>query len=76
MLGFIFDGVFIGMTRAKEMRNSMLVSLCVIYFPVYLFFSDQGNQALWIAMNAFMLARGISLSWIYFRLNKTKQLIL
>lgn len=76
MLGFVFDGVFIGMTRAKEMRNSMLFSLCVIYFPVYLFYSGQGNHGLWIAMNAFMLARGLSLLWIYFRLNKSKQLLL
>lgn len=75
MLGFVFDGVFIGMTRAKEMRNSMIFSLCVVYFPVYLLFSGQGNHALWIAMNAFMLARGISLLWIYFKLNKNKQLI-
>ena len=76
MLGFVFDGVFIGMTRTKEMRNSMFFSLCAIYFPVYSLFSGFGNHGLWIAMNAFMLARGISLLWIYFRLNKNNQLIL
>jgi MATE family multidrug resistance protein len=76
MLGFVFDGVFIGMTRAKEMRNSMLFSLCVGYFPVWLLFAGQGNHALWIAMNAFMMARGGSLLWIYLRLNRRGKLIL
>ncbi len=76
MLGFVFDGVFIGMTRAKEMRNSMLFSLCAVYFPVWLLFAEQGNHALWMAMNAFMLARGASLLWIYTRLNRQGKLIL
>ncbi|HEY5716241.1 MAG TPA: MATE family efflux transporter [Psychromonas sp.] len=75
VLGFIFDGVFIGMTRAKEMRNSLIFSLLAVYFPVWLLFSGQGNHALWIAMNAFMLARGLSLTWFYVRLNKKGQLI-
>ena len=81
MLGFIFDGVFIGMTRGKVMRNSMLFSVIIIYFPVWwittmLLPENASNHALWIAMNAFMLARGLSLSWIYFKLNKNKQLLI
>jgi MATE family multidrug resistance protein len=75
MLGFVFDGVFIGMTRAKEMRNSMIISLCLVYFPVWFVFSAQGNHALWIAMNAFMAARGVTLLWIYLQLNKKNKLI-
>ena len=75
MLGFVFDGVFIGLTRAKEMRDSMLFSLCLIYFPVWFVFSGEGNHALWIAMNAFMLSRGLTLAWIYYRLNKNGKLI-
>jgi len=75
MLGFVFDGVFVGMTRAKEMRNSMIFSLCAVYFPVWLFFSDQGNHALWIAMNAFMMARGVSLLWIYIQLKAQNKLL-
>tara|TARA_R110001583_G_scaffold7720_9_gene37961 strand:- start:53422 stop:54768 length:1347 start_codon:yes stop_codon:yes gene_type:complete len=76
MLGFIFDGVFIGMTRASEMRNSMIFSILVVYFPVWFMFENEGNHALWIAMNAFMLARGLSLWWIYNRLSRQQLLIL
>jgi len=76
MLGFVFDGVFIGMTRAKEMRNSMIFSLLLVYFPVWFIFANEGNHALWIAMNAFMFARGISLLWIYKKLERKQLLIL
>lgn len=75
MLGFIFDGIFIGMTRAKNMRNSMIFSLCLVYFPVWFAFEEQGNHALWIAMNAFMLSRGLSLWWIYHKLSRQQALI-
>lgn len=75
MLGFVFDGVFIGLTRAKEMRNSMIFSLCLVYFPVWFIFSGEDNHALWIAMNAFMLSRGLTLLWIYSRLNQKGELL-
>jgi MATE family multidrug resistance protein len=80
MLGFIFDGVFIGMTRGKVMRNSMLFSVVTVYFPVWwvatmLLPESSSNHALWIAMNAFMLARGLSLSWSYFKLNQKNLLL-
>ncbi|PKF61461.1 MATE family efflux transporter [Psychromonas sp. psych-6C06] len=76
MLGFVFDGVFIGMARGTEMRNSMLFSLLVVYFPAWFLFAETGNHALWIAMNAFMLARGLSLWWIFRKLERKQQLIL
>lgn len=75
MLGFVFDGVFIGMTRATEMRNSMIFSLLLVYFPAWFIFANEGNHALWIAMNAFMLARGLSLFWIFRKLDKNKLLM-
>jgi multidrug resistance protein, MATE family len=76
MLGFVFDGIFIGMTRATEMRNSMIFSLLIVYFPIWFIFSSEGNHALWIAMNAFMLSRGLSLIWIYKKLARQGLLIL
>ncbi|PKH07515.1 MATE family efflux transporter [Moritella sp. Urea-trap-13] len=61
---FVFDGVFIGATRAKDMRNSMLFSVICIFLPTYIISSGLGNHALWLAMNTFMLARGLSLAWL------------
>ena len=58
---FFFDGVFVGLTRAKAMRNSMLVCSLAVYFPAFYVLAEFENKALWIAMLLFMLARGVSL---------------
>lgn len=75
MLGFVLDGVFIGMTRGTDMRNSMIFSLLVVYFPMWFIFTNEGNHALWLAMNAFMFARGVSLLWIYKKLERKQLLV-
>jgi MATE family multidrug resistance protein len=60
---YIWDGVFIGATATKPMRNSMLISLMIFFLPVYYLTVDSlGNDALWLAMITFMLARGVSLT--------------
>ncbi len=60
---FIWDGVFIGATATAAMRNSMLVATILVFIPVY-FVSESwaGIHALWMAMTAFMVARGFILS--------------
>ncbi len=63
---FVFDGVFIGATRAKDMRNSMLFCVIFVFLPTYFISSGLGNHALWLAMNTFMLARGLSLAWLLY----------
>ncbi|MEQ8525179.1 MATE family efflux transporter [Gracilimonas sp.] len=60
---FIWDGVYIGATATGAMRNSMLVATTLVFIPVY-FISEPfaGIHALWMAMTAFMIARGVILS--------------
>lgn len=60
---FIWDGVFIGATATAAMRNSMLIATILVFIPVY-FISEPwaGIHALWMAMTAFMVARGFILS--------------
>jgi MATE family multidrug resistance protein len=59
--GFLWDGVYIGTTASRLMRNTMLISALVFYFPVYYLLTDYiGNHALWLAMILFLAARGIS----------------
>jgi MATE family multidrug resistance protein len=58
---FIWDGVFIGITASKAMRNTMLLSIFLFYLPTYYVFHNiMGNHALWLALTILMLARGIS----------------
>jgi MATE family multidrug resistance protein len=59
---FLFDGIFIGLTRASDMRNSMFISTFFGFFMVWWLTQEWGNHALWLAMLSFMLLRGITLA--------------
>lgn len=59
---FIWDGIYIGATATAPMRNSMMISSFLVYLPVfYILLPYFGNHALWIAMLAYMTARGVTL---------------
>ncbi|EPZ7320928.1 MATE family efflux transporter DinF [Vibrio mimicus] len=57
---FLLDGIFIGATKGKEMRNSMAIS-AVAFFVAYWLSASYGNHALWLAMLSFMALRGVTL---------------
>lgn len=54
---YLFDGLFIGATRAKEMRNGMILALLLALLVGGVTLS-LGNHGLWIAFLTFMGARG------------------
>ena len=57
---FIWDGVYIGATASKEMRNSMIGASMLVFLPAYFLLQPIiGNHALWMAMMLFMLSRGV-----------------
>ncbi len=60
---YLFDGIYIGLTQARVMRNSMIVSTFGCFFPLWWLFQDLGNHGLWLAFCCFMAARGITLAW-------------
>lgn len=63
---FIWDGVFIGLTASRAMRNTVLISALFFYFlPLYLLFPLIGNHAIWLAMVLFMLSRSLLLTLVY-----------
>ena len=72
---FLLDGVFVGLTRAKAMQNSMLASALLAYLPLWWLFNDMGNQGLWIALLAFLFARGLSLGGYFIYLYQTRQVV-
>lgn len=73
---FILDGIFIGTTRAAEMRDMMLVATAGVFFPVWYFSQSLGNHGLWLAMLCFMLARGLTLGWACWRIESRQGFIL
>lgn len=62
---FLLDGVFVGLTRATEMRNSMVLSGVVGFVIPFMLSQHLGNHALWLAMSCFMLLRGLTLAYRY-----------
>lgn len=62
---FLWDGIYIGATASRGMRNSMLVSVLLVFLPAYyLLQSPLGNHGLWLAMMLFMLSRGLLQTWL------------
>ena len=59
---FLLDGVFIGATRAQELRDSMVISLTGYLGLAVLLSAHFGNHGLWCAMLAFMALRAITLA--------------
>ncbi len=59
---FLWDGIFIGATAGPEMRNAMLASTLLVFFPAYFLAGHfLGNHGLWLAFILFMIARGVSM---------------
>ncbi|MGY3236401.1 MATE family multidrug resistance protein [Bradyrhizobium sp. USDA 4448] len=57
VFAFGFDGIYVGATWAREMRNLMLASLA-IFFGIWLALQSLGNAGLWCALVGFYVARG------------------
>ena len=60
---YVLDGLFIGATKAREMRNAMLASVALT-LPIALGLQGYGNHGLWIALLTFMALRGIMMGLI------------
>jgi MATE family multidrug resistance protein len=57
-LAYIYDGLFLGLTAGRALRNAMLLSTFVVFLPMAtLALRLDSNHLLWASMAAFMLAR-------------------
>ena len=65
---FLYDGVYIGMTRTREMMIVMISSVVLVFLPVWYLLqtlSNSGNHALWAALISFMAVRSLGMHWWY-----------
>ncbi|MDE6134032.1 MAG: MATE family efflux transporter [Muribaculaceae bacterium] len=68
---FVWDGILIGLTRTRIMLASMAIAVA-LFFLIYLSLKHtEGNDALWMAFNAYLMTRGIA-EWIIYRLIKNR----
>lgn len=65
---FQLDGIFIGATRTREMRNASLVSIIAFMLAWWWLTPLFGNSGLWAAFTVFVCARALALAAYYPRL--------
>lgn len=65
---WMLDGVFIGATRTREMRNAMLVSVSVYAVALIVFLPPLGNHGLWLSLTLLNIARAVTLGLRYPRI--------
>ncbi len=68
---FQLDGIFIGCTWSKQMRDSMFLSLGVFLISVAALHTSFGNHGLWASFAIFMVARAATMAWLFKDLRKT-----
>ncbi len=62
---WMLDGIFIGATRTRDMRNMMVLSFIGFVIAVLLLMPPFGNHGLWAAMMVFFGLRGVTLGLRY-----------
>jgi len=61
---YLFDGVFVGATMNREMRNTMLFAALLVYLPAWWLLRPWDNHGLWAAFILFLGARGLAQWWV------------
>jgi MATE family multidrug resistance protein len=64
---WMFDGIFIGATLTREMRNAMIASVAVYAVALCLLLPAFGNHGLWAALMVLNATRGVTMALFYGR---------
>ena len=60
---FLWDGIYIGATASRAIRNTMLIASLLVFLPAWrILMPILGNHGLWVAFLLFMAARGICMT--------------
>lgn len=65
---YIWDGIFVGLTAVKAMRNSMIIALLafiVVYWSLRTASPLNLSHTLWLAIMVFLATRGVVQGWWY-----------
>ncbi|EEF79084.1 MATE efflux family protein [Methylophaga thiooxydans DMS010] len=57
---YLLDGLFVGATLGREMRNTMLFATFCCYLPAWFLLQGFGNHGLWAALIILLAARSIA----------------
>lgn len=56
---FLLDGILIGATDSKTMRNAMMLSTATFFATYFATYRAMENDALWLSFTIFLIARGL-----------------
>ncbi|KEO60380.1 MATE family efflux transporter [Thioclava indica] len=62
---WMFDGIFIGATLTREMRNAMFVSVAIYVAALLILIPTFGNHGLWAALMVLNATRGVAMARLY-----------
>ena len=62
---WMLDGIFIGATRARDMRNMMVISFLGYVLALVISLPLFGNHGLWFSVTFFYVLRGLTLAMRY-----------
>ncbi len=65
-----FDGIFIGASQSKDMRNAMIISFVIYIFLSIFLVKHLNNHGLWLSLLIFMILRSITLRLFFTRILK------
>ena len=63
---FLWDGIFVGITASRQMRDAMLLAAAGFFGLYFLLASRLGNNALWLSFLVYLTLRGLA-EWILYR---------
>lgn len=63
---YVWDGIYIGLTASKSMRNAMILSFLLFFGMYYLGGDSPSNNWLWASLITFLVVRAV-MQWIWFR---------
>jgi MATE family multidrug resistance protein len=64
---WMFDGIFIGATLTREMRQTMIVSVLIYICALLVLLPQFGNHGLWAALMILNTTRGLTMALFYKR---------
>ena len=72
-IAYQLDGIFIGATQTKELRNAMIISVTIYLFLSFFFTKQLHNYGIWFSLLVFMILRASTLHFYFSKiLNKFK----
>ena len=58
---FMLDGIFVGATWTRDMRNMMAVAVAIYFAAAWPLMGAFGNHGLWLALHLCWIVRAVTL---------------